>query len=221
MKKIHIPLVLILLAFVFACEGKFEPKNPSMAAAELLFPIDKELCLAGTLLESNKINIPFSWSAVDGAIDYRVIAKASGSEDEIVLKVTDTKASLDLEAGTMYTWQVFSNNGKEESKSDTRSFYSQGALVNNYAPFPAIITVTDRGNGNVDIAWQGKDLDDETLTYNVFISNENPPSTYLENTENTEVLNFTVTSGMQYYIVVESKDILGNSTASKKSFVAR
>ncbi|MEO9891512.1 hypothetical protein [Aurantibacter sp.] len=222
MKSIYIFLVLIVMLLIAGCEGKFEPNNPVsyLSAADLIFPNDEELCLEGEISEAGKIKIPFSWSAVDGATNYRISIKAEGNAEEFTFETTDTKADLDVELGTMYTWKVFAINESSETESNVWSFYSQGAPINNYAPFPAVIMIVNEGNGLIDLAWQSNDLDNDIVSYSVYLSLENPPSIYLENTTATSENNIPVTSSMTYYIVMETKDALGNSTESKTSFVA-
>ncbi|MRI00217.1 hypothetical protein GH721_06660 [Kriegella sp. EG-1] len=96
----------------------------------------------------------------------------------------------------------------------------QGAPINNYAPFPAVINIVNNANGLVNLTWESNDLDNDIVSYTVNLSIENPPSIYLENTTATSENNIPVTSSSTYYIVIETKDALGNITESKTSFVA-
>ena len=134
--------------------------------------------------------------------------------------VTTNEAKFQLKTGTLYSWKVYSINEKQETESKTWSFYTQGVQVNNFVPFPATISVVDN-QGTVDITWLAEDLDNNIVGYDVYISVEDPPSLFMENTTATALTNFTVTIGMQYYIVVETKDSLNNSSTAKTSFIAQ
>ena len=70
-------------------------------------------------------------------------------------------------------------------------------------------------------SWLSEDLDNNIVGYDVYLSTEDPPGLYTENITATSISNISVTSGMTYYVVVETKDALGNSSSAKTSFVAQ
>ena len=207
MKKLTIITLFVLASSLVSCEGKFEPHNPlnGLAAVMLEFPYNNEICLEGYTQDGKaEIEVTFKWSAVEGADSYGIeVRNTTDTADFLDRELTTNEVKILLHTGTLYSWQVYSINKNQETESETWSFYTQGVQVNNYVPFPAVISVVDK-QGAVDITWLSKDLDDNIVGYDVHISREDPPSLFIENTTETALTNFTVSSGLTYYIVIET-----------------
>lgn len=224
--KRYTPLFLMPLALVIlmSCEGKFEPKailGPEAVA--LQFPNADEICQSGEFLNGGEITIPFRWLASENAGSYRleVVHQTSNEKETLEVPVGTTEmveTTLDLDPGSLYSWVVFTLKDNLETKSEERSFYSRGEVVNSYVPFPATITITDAGNGAVTIAWQSTDVENDIVGYDVYLATENPPTLLLENTTDVSYQD-NLTQGMTYYVEVLTKDTTGNSSLAKISFV--
>ncbi len=222
MRNIYIVVLVLLSNILVSCAGKFEPTVDSiaLASAELEFPNDNEICQEGDFLQDGGISIPLQWKLVEGVTGYRIEVVSQTTNEIVEMETLETEITIPLETGTLYVWQVFALFENGESQSERRSFYSRGLPLNSYAPFPAIISIVDNSNGTVDLSWQSTDVDGDIVGYDIYLSQEDPPNLYLENTANTEALNVAVFSGMTYYVVVETKDGLGNSSIAKTNFTA-
>lgn len=224
MKKLNKIILVVLVYGLISCEGKFEPYGPTdkLDAVTLEFPNNNEVCLEGYIEEGKEeIEVTFKWSAVEGADSYGIeVMNTTNTDDFLDREVTANEVIILLHTGTLYSWKVYSINENQETESETWSFYTQGLQVNNVVPFPAAISVVDN-QGTIDISWLAEDLDNNIVGYDVYLSPEDPPSLFMENTTVTSVTNFNVTSGMQYYIVVETKDALENSSTAKTNFIAQ
>ncbi len=220
MKKISLSILVVQMLLLFSCEGKFEPITSPLGAVELQFPENETLCLEGQFLESGGIQIPFRWSPSPDTGEYRLEVTDQSSLNTQVLNTSETEVNLELRPGTLYVWEVYSLLDDKETKSTSWSFYSEGITVNRHAPFPALITINDQGNGAVDISWTGTDLDEDILNYDLYLSTENPPALLFENLSANFTNGLTVTSGLTYYVEVITRDSFGNSSKGTKSFRA-
>lgn len=216
MKSFKTPLgpVLILVLFLFACEGKFEPVN-SLGEVELLLPVNNQECF-GVDLPNGKIRVTFDWEDVEGAILYELEYEDTITQETLITSDTDSGVDLELEPGTLYSWKVTVTDDFGNSKaSETFSFYTEGLVEENHVPFPAEINLVDNGNGTAILSWTGADLDDDIAYYDVFFSDQDPPNQLLSN---STVLNTTVPvqTGVTYYIIIRTVDNNGNYSDSKK-----
>ncbi len=215
--KKYIGFVFVLGLLFLSCEGKFEPIN-SLDAALLLLPANNQECL-GIDLPNGKIQVAFDWEDVNGVSSYTLEYEDSVTGESFTVTSLESNLDLELEPGTLYSWRVTVSDDFGNSKtSDPFNFYTEGLAEENHVPFPAEINITDNGNGTVTIAWQGSDLDGDIDFYDVFFSNEDPPSQLLSETTDSSTT-VEIQNGITYYLNVRTVDENGNYSDSKRVFV--
>ncbi|MDO5988797.1 hypothetical protein Q4Q39_15410 [Flavivirga amylovorans] len=93
-------------------------------------------------------------------------------------------------------------------------FYTEGFGVENHLPFPASI-LSPKLNESVSgssvlLSWGATDVDDDTLTFDVYLGTNNPPVTKLVSDHLDKSFQATsLTGGTDYYWKVVTKDSLG------------
>ncbi len=215
MKKATIFHICIVITILFGCEGKFEPIN-SLDEPNLLFPENNKRCL-GIKLDTDKIRVEFDWDDINQVSQYTIDYSDGVSGESNVLITSDSFISVDLEPGTLYTWNVsVADDFGNSKKSKDFNFYTEGLTEANHVPFPAKIEIQENPNNNVAVLWQGVDLDDDIDYYQVFFSQENPPIQYIDNTTENS-FNIDVVSGSIYYLNIITVDQNGNFSESKLS----
>jgi hypothetical protein len=191
-------------------------------ASTLIFPDNLSECTEGELLSNTQSRIQFQWSAGANSDSFTLEVVDLSTNTKNSVNTQNSDASLTLIRGNSYSWSVISRNSgtTETARSTTWYFYNAGIPVDNYAPFPAELTAPVSGSvknaGPITLYWKGMDLDDENLSYEIFLSDSNPPESSIGITSNvnfTTVLSATGT----YYWRIRSTDITGNSALSEVS----
>jgi hypothetical protein len=217
MKRINIVQIVALAFVLIGCEGKFEPTN-SFDSVNLLLPLDNEQCF-GTKLQTDKIRVEFDWDDINEITQYIINYTDGVTGESNSLTTSESYISIDLEPGTLYTWNVTVSNDFSNSKTSNEfSFYTEGLTNPNHVPFPADLEFIDNGNGTVDIFWQGLDLDDDIDFYQVFFSADTTPNEIFSSTNEISSTR-DVVPGLTYYLVVLTFDENGNYSESKLNFI--
>jgi len=209
-----ITILTIFIVVMISCKGEFDPTEEE-GQVELIFPENAEVCPDGDFLGSSLIQIPLLWKSDTDFTKYKItIEDSQGQEVQTEEIENDKRIELTLNQGELYYWYVIGQRGKEKIPSDTWSFYTQGAAIENYIPYPALLNVNLDAE-DITISWVGKDQNTEDiLSYDVYLSTENPPTNLV--LEGTELTSYSedFTTGFTYYVQVITYD---NSNTSSKS----
>lgn len=228
----------MLMAFAAACSGGGDggggttpppdgggngnpDPDPDPKAATLVFPEDDSECLEGEVIDLQNSEVTFEWNPAEDA-DYYQLEYTNLESGVTLLKTSDTNtATVTLLRGAPYSWSVISraNGSNASATSEEWRFYNQGPGIENYAPFPAQAVYPGRGETltnviDVDLIWEGSDVDGDLDFFEVFFGTSNPPDTLIETTEQDRI-SVTVSSGNTYYWRVRSVDAFGNSSMSE------
>ena len=215
MKKSSIFNLIAFILVLIACEGKFEPKN-NLDAVSLLLPENNKQCF-GIKLESGKIAVDFDWNDIDQITSYTINYVDGVTGESNSLTTTDSSISIELEPGTLYTWNVtVTNDFGNSEKSEDFNFYTEGLADSNHVPFPADIEIPAVVSNSLNVSWEGVDLDNDIDYYQVFFSKENPPILLIDNTTD-QSFNADVETGATYYLNIVTFDKNGNYSDSKLS----
>lgn len=215
-------LIKLTLCFVLltSCGGskdspKETPKDEELGAFNLVFPDNNLICTEGEDINNNEVSISFIWSASKNATSYEFTLTNLDNNEVINETVSSTSLDLTLPKGSQFTWSVSAvlNNSKKESTS--WNFYSEGVTVENYAPFPASITVEDNNNGTVNINWTGSDLDNDIAHYTLMVDDV----VLLDNTTNVSYSAHQITYGTTFKITIITEDTIGHTSTVKKDFI--
>ena len=218
MKKISIILILLLS---FNC-SKDDGGSPNPVATSLIFPDNNQECNQGVDVSgTNRSTVTFRWSESAKTDSYDVFLKNLNTQSTISLSSLTTELAITIDKGTPYSWYVISKNMKvlETAQSETWKFYNAGDAIASYAPFPADLIAPDMastltGITSQNLSWSGSDIDNDIVSYDVYIDAVNPPIALVGNTANTN-LDVTVAAGNTYYWRVVTKDSQGNNSQSE------
>ena len=219
-----IAIILCFLALV-GCGGKSSPKPPTSAL--LVFPEKNSECTTGQDINGSSTSlVEFRWQASEHTESYQLRATNINTNNTQTIVVTGTSASLPLEKGDAFSWYITSKNGdvSETASSETWLFYNAGSETT-YAPFPAEVitpktgaTVTKDINNEVELNWEGADIDNDLEGYEVYFSTENPPTTLIATlTNGTSDITVSVESDTVYYWRVLTRDLEGNTATNQVS----
>ncbi|TNJ41535.1 hypothetical protein KFZ70_12705 [Tamlana fucoidanivorans] len=208
----------IIISLAIACSGGSddggsppEPKNNApFKVTSLTFPENDMLCTSNT--------VEFTWDAAtdpDGdKVSYILeISKDSGfgAIDQSVNSNTSSK-SVSLEKGIIYFWRVKvkDTKGLESEYSSVFRFYTEGEPLTNHIPFPAQPINPADGetiNGNsITLEWEATDIDNDPLTYDVYVDTVNPPTQKIGDNQSNNTTNVNLNPASTYYWKIVTKD---------------
>jgi len=214
---------LFIITLFYSCGGSSggggdtpppPPPPPTPKATTLIAPADKTECLDGE-------NVEFSWNASENTDSYTIIIKNLLTAQSISQTTTSTKVTIKLEVGQPYSWYIVSssNTSTTTAESGKWKFYLKGEQILNYAPFPADLSSPKSEStvdaGSIKFEWSGSDVDDgDTLTYDIYIDSENPPTTRVRTGYASSTLDYTISEGGTYYWKIVTKDNHGSNSES-------
>lgn len=219
----RLAIKLILAGILVAsCGGKDNdtttpPIEKELGSFNLIFPDNNLICTEGEDNGTDGVNIEFQWSASSNATSYDLEITNQENNSTDSRTVNANSLEVGLPKGTQFSWKVTAILEDKSLASDTWNFYSEGTSTENFAPFPAEITVSDNNDGTVTVSWIGEDLDNDIVNYDVYIGVFGNLELILENTTNLNT-NFSITVGEQYHVQVISKDSNDNTSTSQTYF---
>lgn len=157
-------------------------ENQAPGIPELIFPEKDQLCLGSELI--------FDWTnATDpegNVLTYQLQISTNRAFTNMVedLTVSNTKVELVMEKGHDYYWRVLAIDESNEKGefSPSRAFYVEGEANSNYIPFiPALIAPqhnSDISPNDVVLQWESSDLDDDRLSYDIYLGTIENPELY-------------------------------------------
>ncbi|MEE1962742.1 hypothetical protein V1387_08610 [Allomuricauda taeanensis] len=218
-------LPILLVCLVYACsKGGSEPEPTTNAptAVNLEYPLKDSECTTGVDQSMEKTSIEFRWKADDND-SYELILENLITNQIQRQPSTNNRVSIVLDKNTPYQWYVVSkvSNSDKSEESEHWKFYSAGDGVSNYAPFPASLISPEedfqfgKDIEEVTLEWEGSDIDDENLTYDIYIGTENPPSELVVSDLITNNYTTTIEVGKTLFWRITTKDESGNTSNSK------
>ncbi|RYC50905.1 hypothetical protein [Flagellimonas olearia] len=220
MKQLLVSLILLLL--LVSCGGNDDgPVTPE--AAELVFPAENSECTTGVSVNEELSQVTFEWRSSANTNSYTLTVVNLETNVPQTLSTAATSVSLSIAKGTPFAWSVTSTNSRSDQvvTSETWLFYNAGAQTT-YTPFPARAVSPVSGStvlkdiaNEVTLEWSGADVDGDIVSFEVFFSDQNPPSTSLGTVGATTMKsNVSVISGETYYWEVLTTDQEGNTSDS-------
>lgn len=219
MKKSLLYFSFIALILAFNC-SKDEP-DPIPTSATLLFPDNNQECNEGTSVNPTQTSITFRWNASTNTNSYDLFLKNLNTQTTVITNSTTNSLSIIINKGTPYSWYVVSKSETfpQTAESEIWKFYNAGDAIESHPPFPADL-ISPLSSDNIigittqTLTWQGSDVDNDIVNYDVYFGTTPNPSTLLRNTTitNTDV---TVAAGNTYYWRVITIDSEGNSSESE------
>lgn len=210
--------IAILLLLQVSCSSS-DDSGSIGGAVSLIFPENNSECTEGAVVNNDHSTITFQWQSTQ-AESYEVFVKNLTTNLTANTTFTANEGPITLERGTAYEWYVVAKAGGEENgKSDTWRFYNAGVGTENYAPFPAVAVNPQRGQSvnatsNVNLQWQGNDVDGDITGYEVFFGTSEQTLTGIGSTAQSS-MSANVVSGQTYYWRVVTRDGAGNTSQSE------
>ncbi|MRI00662.1 hypothetical protein GH721_09005 [Kriegella sp. EG-1] len=217
MKSINIYVILIgIFSYsLCSCEGSFERTTEIDQVVTLTLPENNQECF-GVNLPNGKIEVNFDWEDVSDANTYTLEYIEIVSGNSFTETSSSSNLNLELEPGTQFSWTVTTIDATGNPiSSDSFNFYTEGLADENHVPFPAEIDELNNNNNTLTITWNGSDLDNDIEFYDVFFSDQNPPTLLTpETTSQTQTVN--IETSKTYYLNIRTVDKNGNFSDSKK-----
>jgi len=216
--------ILVLSTLLWSCGGggtetpapSPTPINKAPTVPILVYPTNNLLCIDNVL--------DFDWNAStdsDGdVIMYQVQVAKDVGFTQIAHTVTEssTLKTLSLEKGIAYYWRVKATDSKNASSaySSINQFYTEGEGESNHLPFsPSIVTPSSNEviqTISATLQWDASDVDNDSLTFDVYFDTVNPPTTKVSENQTTKTFNVSLESSKGYYWKVVVKDGQGGGT---------
>ncbi len=202
-----------------------EPSQGTEVPADfsLLFPYNNEVCLEGALVadQPTKLMINAKWEASASATEYDLSVIDSKTGKEVAhTKTTNTNADMVLTKGTLYQWSITAINQDKSKKSSQWSFYTRGEGVGNHVPYPVhnISFIADTVNDSLAIEWKAADEDNDTLTFNVKVFENDLEIESYSNLENPSIDFIDGIPGAKYHLVITVSDGTSETTTTSAIF---
>ncbi|WP_109433998.1 hypothetical protein [Aquimarina sp. AU119] len=216
MKYIYVFILSTLLLFSCSVEEdesilveslrdlRLEPTIPS-----LIYPTNDLVC--------TNFNLEFDWnrstSIYKKPLDYVIeIATDRGFENLLFTTTTsETESNFTLEKGTYYFWRVKAkdNKGNESLYSSIQTFITEPEGNTNILPSISSSSTPITGaivTGNTTrLSWNANDHDADSLVYDVYFGESNPPQLVAENIDVT-TLDVQIEANKTYYWRIVAKD---------------
>ena len=218
--------IILLAGFAVGCEDTTDDGpngNPNGAldppeGVALIFPHEDSLCNEGENPTPTQSTVFFEWHPNDNAESYTLTVENLDSGNISQYETEDFIFPVTIERTVPFRWFVTYELQGETKESAIWNFYNAGPGVQTYPPFPAEIIAPNMAQNipstnSVVLQWEGNDVDDDIVDYDIYFGTDNPPS--LNTSDITaEQLAVAVASGNIYYWKVVTKDIEGNASES-------
>lgn len=205
-----------------SCSNDDGPPAPPQGV-NLLFPLESSECTTGVSINEELSQVTFEWMSAKNTDSYTLNVVNLNTNTPQAITTASTSIALSIEKGAPFSWSVVSTNNDSDvtATSDNWLFYNAGSQ-STFPPFPAQLlepnsgeTVIKNSFDEVVLKWSGADVEDDTLQFEVFFSEQNPPVDILVSTNGPlQETNVAVTSGAIYYWKVITTDSEGNRSDS-------
>jgi len=218
-KFLFLPAFFLILT---SCSSSDEsPEVLSPTPATLVFPAKNTECNEGIVVDADKSRVNFQWEMSENTTSYELFIEDLQSNVLHQESTPNTELEITIARGNAFRWYVQSKSEatEEMATSEVWSFYNAGEGITSHVPFPAEITSPVSGEtfsadtSTLTLEWEGSDLDEDILEYNVYLGEVNPPEN-VEGTTSIEEMEVNVASGRTYYWFIKTIDDVGNSSNS-------
>lgn len=206
-----------MFLFLVACKDPV----PAPEATLLQLPEADQNCLYVSV-DSATARVSFSWGEALHTDTYTLKVVNLNSQEEISIATELTIASLTLDRGNPFRWQVISssNASNKEAASESRHFYLEGLQQFNHVPFPAKLLSPqmneriDLTDGEVLLSWSGLDLDNDIAGYSVAIGTSEEELNEVAANIQTTSQAVSLVANTSYVWQITTRDELNNTSIS-------
>ena len=218
----YFTVLSVLGLILISCGGNDDPP-PTPGAVQLVFPEENSECTTGVSVNEELSQVTFEWQPSENTESYTLRAINLNTNIPQTITTASTSASLSINRGAPYSWSITSTNSQsnQTASSETWLFYNAGSQTT-YAPFPAQLvspnsgsTISPNASNQVVLNWLGADVENDIEEYQVFFSNQNPPTTELGTFDAfTSSVSASVVANTVYFWRVITTDAEGNTSDS-------
>ena len=218
----YFTVLSVLGLILISCGGNDDPP-PTPGAVQLVFPEENSECTTGVPVNEELSQVTFEWQPSENTESYTLRAINLNTNIPQTITTASTSASLSIDRGAPYSWSITSMNSQsnQTASSETWLFYNAGSQTT-YAPFPAQLvspnsgsTISPNASNQVVLNWLGADVENDIEEYQVFFSNQNPPTTELGTFDAfTSSVSASVVANTVYFWRVITTDAEGNTSDS-------
>ena len=206
---------------LFGCSGDDDGGGESITTAPLLIePLNNSECLSGESISATSSKVNFRWNTTENATEYLLYVKNLLTNASMQYNPgANTSFEVTLLKNVPYSWHVSSRNTNGAlTPSAEWQFYNAGDGVVNYAPFPVTLISPAMSSSiygpSTKLEWDGVDLDNDILSYQVYMDANPNPTTLKSTTTSESIDNVAVLSNTTYYWKVKATDAGGNTSES-------
>lgn len=219
-------LIICAVVLLLGCDKENpgpEIRKVAPEAVTLIFPLENSECNVGRNITDTTSIIRFEWRSALNTDEYELVLKNLITEDISNYTTAADTIPIVLQRATPYSWYVISRSSETDSvaESSVWKFYNSGDGIQSYAPFPAEIIspkmseTISAPSGKVTLDWEGGDVDEDIVGYDVNLGNTNPPP-LLQSDLSESVLNgVQVDPGVIYYWSITTKDAFGHQSTTR------
>lgn len=213
--------ILLLTAFLgfSSCSGnsdddlnkekKLTDNKAPLPVSKLIFPNNNMLCTDNEL--------EFKWEKAEDPnndeLTYTLeVATDIEFKDVEVFNTDLTSKKITLKKDQIYYWRVSAKDpfNLTGPYSEVSKFYTEGFGETNHLPFMPDL-IFPQNNEHIDklivkLDWAGKDVDNDNLTYDVYLDTENPPTAIIKSNISKSFLEVNINNATTYYWRVVVKD---------------
>lgn len=219
-------IIFSMLLLVIACKKKDDPEPIPIpddpTAAILIFPYENSECNVGTDVTLTESTVLFEWESALFTDDYELTVKNLISGVAESYSTVNLEYSVVLLRATPYQWYVISKSDAVDTTvgSEVWRFYNAGDAIQFHIPFPAEIIspamseIITTSATEISLDWNGVDLDDDIVGYDVYFGSVDPPSLFASNVQESILNGVPISQNTVYFWKIITTDSRANSSDS-------
>lgn len=184
-------------------------------------PAKDEACITGITVSETENKVVFRWKNSAYTDSYELNIKNLENGSVISKETSLLETEITLIRNKPYSWIIVSKSSKSETiaKSEEWRFFNSGFGISSHAPFPAEIVSPTFGLtisaslGKIVLDWNGSDVDNDILNYDVYFGTNVAP-TFFKNQTESILSDIAVVPKTIYYWKIITRDAAGNSSDS-------
>jgi hypothetical protein len=194
-------------------------------AADLIFPRDNTECVEGEVESNEYSKITFEWNTSKNTDKYKLSIRNLLNNITTHHETETNTITLSILRGTPFEWYITSiaNGNSNNAYSKRWQFYNAGVGEAINAPYPANLvyplnkSVKHYGSDYLILRWEGSDLDNDILEYEIYFDSSENPTTLVAKLSDTEYYFWSqdYVLGTTYYWKIKTIDSKGNTSISQ------
>lgn len=221
--KLFIFSIIVLLLGCEKDDPRPETRQATLEAVTLVFPLKNSECNVGRDITDSTSTVRFEWRSALNADEYELVLTNLATDEVSNYTTAQDTIPIVLQRAMPYSWYVISRSSEADSaaQSSVWNFYNSGDGIQSYAPFPAEIITPKMSasitapSGTITLDWEGNDVDDDIVGYDVYFGTTDPPSLFESDLSESDLNGVQVDPDVIYYWSVTTKDAFGHQSSTR------